>query len=141
MSIWEAQRFNDTAGFIDNMVQIGGHMRAKRDQAKSEQQFRAEYARALEEAKRTGNLPAEFQQMVPIDRVGKQVGVKVVALRELGKANPTHPLVTSAQVRENIATQTLINYNKADRPDDADLNDYAPSDSAAQKIYAFTLGK
>ena len=139
MSFRDAQRANDTAGFIDNMVQIGGHMRAKRDQAKSEQQFRAEYARALEEAKRTGNMPVEFQQLVPIDRVGRQVGIKVVALRELGKVNPGHPLVASSQVRENIGTQTLINYNKADRPEAADLNDYAPSDAAAQKIYDFTL--
>lgn len=141
MSFWESQRAVDTAGFIDNMVQIGGQMRAKRDQAKSEQQFRAEYARALEEAKRTGNMPVELQQLVPIDRVGRQVGIKVVALRELGKVNPAHPLVASPQVRENIGTQTLINYNKAERPEGADLNDYAPSDQAAQKIYSLTLGR
>jgi len=139
MSFWEAQRAVDSAGLIDNMFEIGGHMRAKREHAKSEKEFRAEYSKALEEAKRTGTMPVEFQQLVPIDRVGRQVGIKVVALRELGKVNPAHPLVASPQVRENIGTQTLINYNKADRPDGADLNDYAPSDSAAQKIYEFTL--
>lgn len=141
MSLWESQRAADTAGFIDNLNQIGGHMREKRENSKAEKEFREGYARALAVAKRTGDMPVEYQQLVPIDRVGRQVGIKVVALRELSKVDPTHPLVASAAVRENIGTQTLINYNKSERPSGADLNDYAPSDSAAQKIYDLTLAR
>jgi len=139
MSFWDAQRQINTAGLIDNMVQIGSNMRKNRAIAKAEKEYREGYAKALEEAKRSGNMPAEFQQLVPIDRVGKQVGIKVVALRELGKVNPGHPLVASATVRDNIGTQTLINYNRADRPDGVDLNDFAPSDELARRIYDFTL--
>lgn len=139
MSFWEAQKAVDTAGLIDNMVTIGANMRENREIAQAEKQFREGYKRALEAAKRTGVMPAEFQQLVPIDRVGKQIGIKVVALRELGKLNPTHPLVASATVRENIGTHTLINYNRADRPEGVDLNAYAPGDELAQRIYDFTL--
>lgn len=141
MSFWEAQRAVDTAGLVDNMVQIGAQLRERREDAKAEKMYREGYAKALEEAKRTGNMPVEYQQLVPIDRVGRQVGIKVVALRELGKLNPAHPLVASSTVRENIGTQTLINYNKCDRPQGADLNDFAPTDDLAQRIYNFTLSK
>lgn len=141
MSFWDAQRQVDTAGLVDNMVQIGAHMRENRANAKAEKEFREGYARALEEAKRTGNMPVEYQQLVPIDRVGRQVGIKVVALRELGKLSPAHPLVASATVRENIGTQTLINYNRSNRPQNVDLNDFAPDDALAQRIYDFTLSK
>ena len=138
MGIWDAHRVNETAGLVDNMVGIGAAMRERKALDQDEKKFRAGYAAALASAKQTGVMPAEFQRTVPVDEMGRQVGVKVVALRELGKLNASHPLVTSAKVRENIATQTLINYNRADRPDGVNLSDYAPSDSAAQKIYTFT---
>lgn len=140
MSIWETQRAVDTAGLIDNMVKIGGQLRERQADAKAEKAYRSGYAKALEEAKRTGNMPEEYQGVVAIDSMGRHIGVKVVALRELGKIAPTHPLVSSATVRKNIGTQTVINYSKAGRPQDPNYNDYAPSDTAAQKIYDLTLG-
>jgi hypothetical protein len=139
MSFWEAQRAADTAGLIDNMVQIGSSMRETRELEKAQKEYRQGYAVALEEAKRTGVMPEKYQQTVASDRMGKQIGIKVVALRELGKLNPRHPLVASETVRANIGTQTLINYNRANRPKDGDYNDFAPDDALAQKIYAYTL--
>jgi hypothetical protein len=139
MSFWESQRAIDTVGLVDNMVQIGGHMRENREIKKAEKQYREGYAKALEEAKRTGNMPEEYQQTVAIDSMGRHIGVKVVALRELGKFNPKHPLVASAAVRQNIGTQTVKNYNQAGRPDDPNYNDFAPEDAQAQRIYEYTL--
>lgn len=141
MSFWDAQKNIDTAGLVDNMAEIGGVMRARNEAKREEKQFREGYAKALEEAKRTGVMPAQYQQVVPIDDMGGQVGIKVVALRELGKLNPKHPLIVSPTVRANIATQTKINYNRANRPQAPNYNDYAPTDTVAQKIYEFTLSK
>jgi hypothetical protein len=139
MSFWDAQRQNDTAGLVDNMVQIGAHMRENRANTKAEKEYREGYAKALDEAKRTGNMPEQYQQTVAIDNMGRQIGVKVVALRELGKLNPQHPLVASTVVRQNIATQTVKNYSQAGRPLDPDYNQFAPDDGQAQRIYEFTL--
>lgn len=139
MSFWDTQRQVDTMGLVDNMVQIGSHMREQREIAAAEKQHREGYAKALEEAKRTGNMPEQYQRVVAEDHMGKQVGIKVVALRELGKLNPRHPLVASSAVRTNIGTQTLINYNRANRPKDGDYNDFAPDDALAQRIYDYTL--
>lgn len=139
MSFWEAQRAADTAGLIDNMVQIGSSMRETRELEKAQKEYRQGYAAALEEAKRTGVMPEKYQQTVAIDSMGRHIGVKVVALRELGKMNPGHPLVASATVRQNIATQTVKNYSKAGRPQDPNYNEFAPDDAQAQRIYEFTL--
>jgi hypothetical protein len=139
MGIWDSFRNVETMGLVDNGVAIGAALRERKAIAQDERKFREGYAVALANAKRTGVMPAEYQRSVPVDEMGRQVGIKVVALRELGKLNASHPLVASAQVRDNIATQTLLNYNKVDRPDGVNLNDYAPSDSAAQQIYALTL--
>jgi len=139
MSMWDSFRNVETAGLVDNGVALGAAMRERKAIAQDERKFREGYATALANAKQTGVMPAEYQRTVPVDEMGRQVGIKVVALRELGKLNAGHPLVASAQVRANIATQTLINYNKAERPDGVDLNGYAPSDVAAQQIYAHTL--
>ncbi|MEX5747598.1 hypothetical protein ACWV27_26095 (plasmid) [Massilia varians] len=141
MSFWDSQRAVDTAGLVDNMAEIGGVLRARREAKREEKQFREGYAKALEEAKRTGVMPVQYQKLAPIDHMGGHIGVKAVALRELGKLNPRHPLVVSPTVRGNIATQTKINYNRANRPDDPDFHEFAPSDPVAQKIYEFTLGK
>lgn len=139
MSFWDTQRQMDTAGLVDNMVQIGSHLRDRHENAKAEKQYREGYAKALEEAKRTGQMPEIYQQKIAADHMGRQIGIKVVALRELGKLSPQHPLVASTAVRQNIATQTLKNYNRDNRPADGDYNDYAPNDEMAQKIYEYTL--
>jgi len=139
MGMWDSFRNVETAGLVDNGVALGAAMRERKAIAQDERKFREGYATALANAKQTGVMPAEYQRTVPVDDIGRQIGVKVVALRELGKLNAGHPLVASAQVRANIATQTLINYNRAERPNGVDLNEYAPSDSAAQKIFAHTL--
>jgi len=139
MGFWETQNAIGTAGLVDNMVGIGNAMRERKAIDQDERKFRAGYAAALANAKQTGVMPEEYQRTVPVDDMSRQIGVKVVALRELSKLNAGHPLVASAKVRENIGTQTLINYNRSDRPDGVNLNDYAPSDSAAQKIYELTM--
>jgi len=139
MGFWDAQRQVDTAGLVDNMVEIGSHMRDSRAIAKAEKEHRDGYAKALEEAKRTGNMPEKYQQTVAIDSLGRHIGVKVVALRELGKVDPKHPLVASAAVRQNIGTQTVKNYSQAGRPEDPNYNEFAPDDAQTQRIYEFTL--
>ena len=139
MGIWDSFRTTETAGLVDSGLALGAALRERKAIAQDERKFREGYATALANAKQTGVMPVEYQRTVPVDEMGRQIGVKVVALRELGKLDASHPLVASAQVRANIGTQTLINYNKADRPDGVDLNNYAPSDVATQKIYAHTL--
>lgn len=106
-------------------------LRALEEQAKN---HRAGYARALENAKKTGEMPLEYQRAVGEDSVGRQVGIKVVALRELEKFDAKHPLL-SQHVRSNIATQTMINFNKAGRPGNIPFADFTPSDKAAQTIF------
>lgn len=137
---WATQRAVATKDLIDTVGNLAASMRQQRANEAAEKKFRAGYAVALEQAKKTGVLPEIYQAKVGFDMVGEQVGIKVVALRELSKTAPNHPLVKSQKVRENIGLQTLMNFNKANRPSNADINDYAPSDVAAQKIYAITLG-
>jgi hypothetical protein len=139
MSYWEAHKAADTAALVDNMVQIGSHLRTRREQKLAERAYQEGYARALEDAKRTGNMPEQYQQTVAIDSLGRHIGVKIVALRELAKLAPKHPLVVSQVVRQNIATQTVKNYSQAGRPPDPDYNAYAPDDLLAQRIYDYTL--
>ena len=138
MSFWQAQNQIAMGELMSSAGQLAGALRQRRELERAEKEYRAGYASALAEAKRTGVMPEEYQEMVPIDQMGRQVGIKAVALRELGKLNPKHPLLTST-VRTNIGTQTLINYNLADRPEGADLNDYAPSEKQTQQIFDFTL--
>lgn len=108
---------------------------AKRKQRTFDATVRAAYVAALEQAKTTGVMPDDMQEHVPVDRVTEQIGVKAVALRELGKTAPEHPLVKSARVRAVVAKQTLINYNRADRPEDRDLNQFAPTEQQAEVIF------
>lgn len=96
----------------------------------------AQYAAALEAAKVTGEFPVEFQNTVPEDLLTRQVGVKVVALRELLKANPQHPLVKSAECRTRIAKRTLVNFNRANRPDSVDVTMFAPNEEETEQIFS-----
>lgn len=95
----------------------------------------AQYAAALEAAKVTGEFPVEFQNTVPEDSFTEQVGIKVVALRELSKAKPHHPLVRSSICREDIARLTLIKLNRANRPDGVDVTQFAPNELEANEIF------
>lgn len=101
------------------------------------------YKLALEKAKTSGVMPTEFQQHVPIDHMTEQFGIKTVALRELGKQVPEHPLVTSQACRDTVAKTTLIKYNIANRPGtaNADFSQFAPTDDQAALIFKHTVGK
>jgi len=107
---------------------------ADKAQLRAEQQFRQGYAVALEEAKKTGAMPEQYQRKVGEDQLGRQVGIKVVALRELEKLNSNHPLVRSSELRSKVGNQALINFNRANRPADGDFNDFAPSDAQFQQL-------
>jgi hypothetical protein len=137
-SNWEMQKVAAMNGLIDDTVRLAGTIRekrvAERAQQLAEQEFRAGYAKALVVAKQTGVMPEQFQQRVPIDWVTSQTGLKVVALRELQKVQPKHPLLNQV-VRDSIAKQTLVNFNRADRPEGANFNDFAPSDTQTQQIF------
>lgn len=137
-SNWEMQKNAAMSGLIDDTLRLAGAIREKRTadraQLQAEQEFRAGYAKALAVAKQTGVMPDHFQQRVPIDWVSSQVSVKVVALRELQKVQPKHPLLHQS-VRDAVSKQGLINFNRADRPNDANMNDFAPSDSQAEQIF------
>ncbi len=136
---WKTQTAIATNGMIETAGAIAAAVKQRQADTKAERDFRAGYAVALKAAKKTGVFPEKYQATVTEDQLGRQVGIKVVALRELGKQAPNHPLVVSQVVRSNIATQTLINYNNANRPADTDFNHFAPSDTAAQKIYSLTM--
>lgn len=135
MSMWDSMNYANTMGIVDDGVAIARNMRESKRIDEANRKFRAGYAVALEQAKRTGVMPEQYQKYVPIDAMGEQIGLKVVALRELGKNCPAHPLVTSQNVRNVIARQTLMNYNKSNRPDDVEFADFAPNDASATHIF------
>lgn len=111
--------------------------KTKRALAEFDQRTRQAYLAALEQAKQTGDMPEQFQVKVPVDELTAQIGLKAVAIRELGKARPAHPMVTSQRCREAVAKATLIKYNRANRPSGPEvaLIDYAPTDEQAQQIF------
>lgn len=133
---WGAQKEMAMNNLVSSAASAAASMRNVQELKKEAQARRVGYAHALAQAKVTGVMPEEFQGEVPKDMLGRQVGIKVVALRELKKAIPNHPLVVSQNVRSNIATQTMINYNRADRPGGVDFADYAPGETAAQQIFS-----
>lgn len=134
MSFWKSQNEVAMGALIDSCASATAAMRDVRALEAKIKAQRTGYARALEAAKKTGEMPLEFQRTMGEDSVGRQVGIKVVALRELEKFDATHPLL-QPHVRKNIATQTMINFNRADRPGNIDFADFAPSDKAAQIIF------
>jgi hypothetical protein len=137
---WEMQKVAAMNGLIEDSVRLAGTIRERRvvsqAQLRAEHEFRVGYARALTAAKQSGVMPEEYQRRVGEDQLGRQVGIKVVALRELGKLDSNHPLVRSAELRSKIGTQTLINYNLADRPKEGDFNDFAPTEAQLQQMKA-----
>lgn len=138
MSFWEAQRQIATNDLIDHASAIGRAWRDKQEQAALNAKARAAYLLALEKGKTTGFMPCEFQKTATIDVLGRQMGLNVVALRELAKYAPNHPLVISAKCREIVGSVTLLNYNLANRPDienAANLTMFAPDDGKSQAIF------
>lgn len=135
MSYWEAQRQIATNELIDSACAAGRSWRARRQQAIAAEKFRIAKEKALEQAKQTGVMPAQFQATVPADWFGEQAGIATVALRELAKYAPNHPLVVSSKCREVVANVTLINYNRANRPMDAGYRKFAPDDVKSQVIF------
>ncbi len=137
-SNWEMQKVAAMNGLIDDTVRLAGAIREKRvadrTQQQAEQEFRVGYAKALAIAKQTGAMPEQFQRRVSEDQLGRHIGIKTVALRELEKLNASHPLVRSSELRSKIGTMTLINFNRADRPLNGDFNDFAPTDAQIQQM-------
>lgn len=101
----------------------------------------AKYEAAVRRAAITGDeLPSSMQATVPVDQVIGQVAVKVVALRELRRYVPTHPLVCLQGVRQRIAREARKIYNVKGRPllDDVatSADDMAPSDQVSKLVFA-----
>lgn len=142
-SYWDLQRQIATANLYAAGAEAGSVLKerwnAKRKGKEMDQRVRQAYIMALEQAKTSGNLAEEFQSQVPIDMLGKEIGVKAVALRELGKNVPKHPLVVSETCRQVVGQVTLVNYNRADRPvDDDGLINYSafvPDEESAEQIF------
>lgn len=136
---WEMQRQINLQGLVADGVQLGQAWRQKWANDRAQKEFdvkvRAAYAKALEEGKTSGEMPFEFQTKVGIDELTRHIGIKAVALRELGKRAPTHPMVVSQTCRAVVGKVTKINFNRAGRPDEADLNDFAPDDVNSNKIF------
>lgn len=57
----------------------------------------------------------------------------VVALRELEKLDPGHPMVHSQQMRDHVSLHTTRNYTRAGRPEGADFADFAPDEEVVQR--------
>lgn len=132
---WGAQRAMAYNDLMDVGGRMGADFLARREQKKLDESLRVEYVQALAKAKDTGVMPAHLQAPVPADYMGEQAGIKVVALRELGKRAPTHPLVNSQGCRDAVASVTLIQYNRADRPSDRSYDEFAPSEEVAKRIF------
>lgn len=112
-----------------------GRASIDRDRARrADRELQREYAIALENAKQTGELADRFQRQVGVDMLVTQVGIKVVALRELGKKAPEHPLIASQECRDLVGKGARIAYNRADRPN-TDVNAFAPDEDLSQKIF------
>lgn len=140
MSFWDTQRqiaMHDLATAAgDSGRAVAEGWRAKRKQREFDRGVREAYVKALDEAKLTGIMPDAFQNQVPEDSLRYHIGIKAVTLRELGKNSPLHPLVKSFKARDQVGMLTLINFNRANRPDDdPDYDKYAPSDSVCQNIF------
>lgn len=134
-SFWSNRAANLFQESVTDAVNRGMELNARWKANDERRALFAQYAAALEAAKVTGEFPVEFQNTVPEDDLTSQIGVKVVALRELAKKSPTHPLIASANCRADIARTALINFNRANRPDSSDLNQYAPSDEQAEQVF------
>lgn len=150
MSFWETQRQIATSDLIATGLSIGLENRAAKKRQVDAQQHEQEMSKiadnivgnmkkrydiALEIAKRTGEMEVDCQRTVPEDRMGEEMGVKTVALRELGKHNPNHPLIRSKTVQKFIGLHTIRNYSRADRPAAQNYGDFAPSDESCQNVY------
>lgn len=139
MSFWQTQKDMAMQQLVSEASQAGrdvaNHWRAQREQKEFDRRARQAYLAALERCKETGDdMPAKFQRTFTQDSYSRQVGVKVVALRELGKTSPQHPLVVSQVCRNAVSTLTLINYNRAGRPD-TDVTQYVPDDDKAKILF------
>ncbi len=69
-----------------------------------------------------------------IDVLARHVAIKVVAVRELAKFAPAHPLVLQA-VREAIGNKAIMKFNGTGRSMDHELNRYAPTEEKSQAIF------
>lgn len=135
-NFWDVQKQVAIADMADDAAAIANQWRQKKAQKEFDERTRRAYLLALEEGKKTGDMPVEHQGTVPFDRMASQVGIKVVALRELKKTEPKHPLVVSKECRADVARITRILFNRDGRPDDANLEDYAPDETVSQRIFA-----
>lgn len=137
MSMW---RNNNQAAMGQLMDACAGASATLQQNRQLERQLKAQregYAAALERAKLTGEMPLEYQRKVGIDELTGHMAVKIVALRELGKmaGDRGHPLLRQT-VRSNIGKQAVINYYRSNPTEETDLDACAPSDQAAQIIFA-----
>lgn len=134
---------------------LAGANLARNRERKADAEFRArqdalgveldrKYEEAVRRAAVTGDeLPVSMQKKVPIDNQIGHLAIKVVAIRELRKYQPKHPLVCMGSVRERIAREALKRYNAAGRPDFSEqyeMADLAPSDAVAVSIFASQAG-
>ena len=132
---WQAQHARAVSDLMSTGAQMGADWRARREEREEVERLKAEYQAALEKGKTTGVMPEEFQRDVPADYMGKQTGIEVVALRELGKRAPNHPLVLSQECRDAVGAVTLIQYNRAGRLIEQPYADFAPDDEVADRIF------
>lgn len=142
-SFWENERQIAAMQLAVTAVQAGrtivNRWNSRVRAQQMELRVREAYKAALAAAKDTGNMPEEFQGAVPIDELGKQIAIKSVALNELAKYAPDHPLLVSEMAQSVIAQVTLINYNRAERPVDGDgvihYSAHIPDEEDIEAIY------
>lgn len=105
----------------------------RKNQERADKEYEIRKAAALKKAKDDGVLPEEFQKTVPEDKLGQHVGVKVIALRELAKLDPNHPLVTYKICQDVVANLTLREFNRKDR--NVTYKDSAPAEETTKKLF------
>lgn len=105
--------------------------RLQKESLQEGQQRQKEYIRALEVAKKTGQMPEEFQLTVPEDWLVGAYSLQVVALRELEAKDASHPLVASKLCRDLIRKKGKINFYKKKPSGGGSYDDYVPSENDA----------
>lgn len=153
MSFWENQRNVAQTEMFTEAGNLAGRIAARRheqqgidDAKKLSQRLSVEldqkYEAAVRRAAETGEaLPVEMQDVIPVDEVIPHVIIKTVALRELRRYVPKHPLLAQS-VRDHIAREALKRYNRAGRPvlgENAPMDALAPSEKSAEQLFS-TVG-
>lgn len=136
-SYWQVQAQIASGELATAAGRAGRDYIDRKNQEQFDKQLQKEYRAALEKAKKDGLLPEKFQHNVPEDVLGAHVAVKVIALRELAKFAPDHPLVVSQKCQDVVSNLTLRQFNRLGRGSHTTYAASAPDASTADDVFDY----